>query len=430
MASNRLTDRKVSTAAPDAAEYLLADGDGLYLRVRPTGKDWLFKYSLGGKRPKMGLGPYPDVSLERARKKAQEARSIVAEGHDPMVAREAKAIEERAQAAALANRHTVRTLFTLWLDMELGKSRKDAGAEIKRAFEKDVLPTFGDMYVEEMRRRHVMQVLDKVKERGVTRYANQLLQYLRQMFQFAGVREIVAADPTFGIKRRDVGGAELERTRTLSEDEILDLVAKLPDSGLLPSTQAALWAILATCCRVGEITRARWEDIDFKASTWTIRAENAKNGRAHLVHLSNFAREQFQKLEDMSVDKTWLFPGISGDCHMDTKALQKQFKDRQRTTKLKGRSKDTGTLVLTGGPWTAHDLRRTGATMMGELGIRPDVIDRCLNHIGGDKLRKTYQRQEMLMERQAAFAVLGDRLSLLARGRLETVVLGQFPRAA
>ncbi|MBL6749284.1 MAG: tyrosine-type recombinase/integrase [Nevskia sp.] len=426
MASKLLKDRTVGGKKVSHGERLLADGDGLYLRVRPAGKDWLFIYSLAGRRRKMGLGPYPAVTLERARTKALDARAAVADQIDPIAARESAAAARKAAEAAQASRQTIRSLFELWHRKEVAASRRDGGAEIKRAFEKDVLPVIGDMFADEVARRHVMGVLDAVKERGVTRIANQLLAYLRQMFRFGAVREIVSGDPTFGIRKKDVGGVEPERTRVLAEDEIRELATKLPDAGLTAASTAAVWAILATCCRVGEISRARVTDINLAAGAWVIPADHSKNGREHLVHLSDFAKLHFGKLLELAPNSTWIFPSADGATHASTKSLQKQFRDRQRAVALKGRSKKTATLTLAGGEWTAHDLRRTAATLMGELGVRPDVIDRCLNHVAQSKITKTYQRQELLRERSEAFALLGDRLALLARGVESRVIPGRF----
>src|SRR4051794_7842130 len=109
MAAKLLTDRVIRAAKIATGERLLCDGEGLYMRVRPAAKDWLFIYSLSGSRRKMGLGPYPDVTLERAREKAQAARANVADRRDPIVARDAEEAAQRASRAALAARHTVRT---------------------------------------------------------------------------------------------------------------------------------------------------------------------------------------------------------------------------------------------------------------------------------------------------------------------------------
>ncbi len=428
MPSKLLTDAKIRAAKPRGAERLLTDGDGLYLRIRPAGKDWLFIFSLAGKRRKMGLGPYPDVTLERARDKAQEARSKVADRTDPVAARDESEAAQRAARAAEANRHTIRTLFELWHRKEVSKSRSDAGAEIRRAIEKDVLPVIGDMFADQVTRRHVMEVLDNVKDRGVKRYANQLLQYLRQMFRFGAMREIVTGDPTFGIRKKDVGGAEAPRERFLSEDEIRELAEKLPAAALPAPSEVAVWTMLATLCRVGEISRVRKADVDLKAGIWTIPAMHAKNRKEHIIHLSAFATAQFEKLLKLTTSEEWIFPSPDDKSHISTKTLQKQFRDRQRTEALKGRSKKTATLSLSGGEWTAHDLRRTGSTLMGELGVRPDVIDRCQNHVTGNKVKKTYQRQQTMQERAEAFRLLGERLALLARGEKAKVVTGRFGR--
>jgi integrase len=95
------------------------------------------------------------------------------------------------------------------------------------------------------------------------------------------------------------------------------------------------------------------------------------------------------------------------------KSITKQLISRQTDIPLSNRSKDSQALVLAGGKWTSHDLRRTGATMMGELGIPPDVIEKCLNHTEANKIKRIYQRQKLDAEQRHAWGVLGERLNLL-----------------
>lgn len=420
MAAKKLTDTKIRNTKT-ATEKVLSDGAGLYLRVRPSGKDWHFGYTFEGKRQKQGLGSYPEVGLEQARTRAEESRAILADGLDPRTTKERLKLDRVATEAAKAARHTVKTLFEEWHRKEASK-RSDKGLEVRRAIEKDILPKLGNIYADEIRRGHIMAALDKVTERGSHRIANVLLQYLRQMFRHAALREIVGGDPTFGLNKKNVGGLESERDRFMPEDEIRELATKLPDSGLSYSAQASIWIMLSTCCRVGEVSRARWSDLDLRAGTWTIPAEHSKNGKEHLIHLSGFAIEHFKKLTGDQANKTWVLPSADGKNHLDTKTLQKQFRDRQTDIQLKGRSKQLGTLKLSGGRWTAHDLRRSGATLMGELGVRSDVIDRCLNHTNENKMMKVYQRQTLFPERQEAFQRLGERLALLARKDAGNVV--------
>lgn len=416
MAEKLLSDARVRNAKASAKERLLADGSGLYLRIRGQGKDWLFIYSFDGRRRKQGLGSYPDVSLDRARQKAAESRTVVADGRDAVQAAEAtKQARQQAELAA-RGRVTVSQLYSAWHASQIVPRHRDKGAEVARLLEKDVLAVIGDRYADEIRRADLMLIFDAVRKRGVKVTLNKLLQLLGQMFWYALVREIIQADPTAGIERKDAGGKAGERTRTLSEDEVRALSEKLVASGVIPSSRAAFWIMLSTCCRVGELVSARWEDFDLDAGTWTIPAAHAKNGREHLLHLSRFAKSHVLALKASPTSATWLFPNPQVNGPMWPNSLQRQFRDRQiKPENSKLRNAVPQSLAVLGGVWTCHDLRRTGATMMGELGVRPDVIERVLNHVEPRKLIRTYQRQELLPERKEALARLGERLEFLAR---------------
>lgn len=150
--------------------------------------------------------------------------------------------------------------------------------------------------------------------------------------------------------------------------------------------------------------------------------ENTKNGKAHTVFLSGFAVAQFKALQLLNTESAWCFPAENGKDHVDLKSIAKQVRDRQRMTAMKNRSKATGTLLLSGGRWTPHDLRRSGATLMGNLGVRPDVIEKCLNHIEQNKMLRIYQRQELKAEQEQAWRLLGERLALLTRDDAGNVV--------
>ena len=100
-----------------------------------------------------------------------------------------------------------------------------------------------------------------------------------------------------------------------------------------------------------------------------------------------------------------------------------QITGRQAKTILSNRTKNSQALVLNGGKWTPHDLRRTGATIMGNLKVAPDVIEKCLNHTEENKIKRIYQRQELKAEQAEAWRVLGERLHLLVNINISNVVL-------
>lgn len=142
------------------------------------------------------------------------------------------------------------------------------------------------------------------------------------------------------------------------------------------TSAAAIWIMLSTCCRVGEVCRARWEHVDLDTGLWRIPPENSKNAKEHVVYLSDFAKHQFAALKYLATDKydgsqsPWVIPATNRDSHVCVKSLAKQIGDRQRgddKAPMKNRSKLVSALILPRGKWTPHDLRRTGATLMGRL---------------------------------------------------------------
>jgi integrase len=164
--------------------------------------------------------------------------------------------------------------------------------------------------------------------------------------------------------------------------------------------------------------------VDLERGEWTIPPENSKNTRAHIVHLSAFARARFEDLQAVR-ESEWVVSGrIPGKPPGET-ALAKLVKDRQRVIGLPGRTeplpkrttRHAEALVFSGGPWVPHDLRRSAATLMQGLGVIPSVIERCLNHSEPSALRRTYQRHEYAAERRDAFNRLGAHLERLVEGR-------------
>lgn len=446
MAQNLLSDAATRNAKPQAKEYLLSDGEGLFLRVRPNGsKDWLFVYTFGGKRRKLGLGSYGAASLSTARNEAVKARDKLAQLIDPQLDRTEREAEQEAKRQAMhtqAVRITVGGkggLFERWASVDLIR-RKDGGAEVRRMFEKDVLPILGSMAVEDVKKGHITAVTDALLARGVTRMAKLIFSLMRQMFRFAVDRDIIEADPTAAIRKVRIGGQATERDRVLSEDEIRTLAAKLPQAGLTASAEAAVWIALSTCCRIGELLGAKWEHVDLDKGTWLIPTENAKNGKAHTVFLSDSALGQFQALKDVAekaLEKAreenpgvkacpWIYPNRTSEGPVSSKTVTKQLGDRQRPglKPMKGRAKASraDALVLVGGKWGPHDLRRTGATMMVALGALPEVAERCLNHVEPNRVKRTYQRHSYEGEMQEAWRLLGERLELLCRAESSNVI--------
>lgn len=417
MTLHELSDKGVRNAKPAEKEYLLADGGGLFLRVRPTGaKDWVFVYTFAGKRRKLGLGSLEAVPLATARSEAAKARESIKQQIDPQVQRKQRQAEQEEQRKILEAtraRQTVKDLFDRWAEVDLVR-RKDSGKEICRMFEKDVLPKLGALAVEDVKKGHITSVTDPLLARGVNRMAKLIFSLMRQMFRFAVDRDLIEADPTASIRKVKIGGPDTERDRVLSEAEIQALHQQLPDAGLMSTTEAAIWITLSTLCRIGELLNAQWPDIDLDNQLW--RIPDTKNGKPHTVFLSDFAVKHFRKVKELNDEGVWVYPSRDGKKAVSTKTITKQLGDRQHDhDPMKRRSKSVASLKLQDGKWGPHDLRRTGATMMTRLGVLPEVAERCLNHVEQNRMKRIYQRHTYEAEMQSAWRLLGQRLALLTK---------------
>jgi integrase len=278
-------------------------------------------------------------------------------------------------------------------------------------------------------------LLDSVVARGARIVARNLLGDIRQMFGFAIRRGLLENDPTSHMKRDDYG-EKVERERVMSEAEVRALPGLIANAGMFLPSEHAIWIMLATCCRVGELSQAAWADVDLEAKQWRIPAENAKNAKEHVIDLSDFAIRHFEAIKTVTGTKIndqgetvpgeWVLAAKHNDGPVCVKSLAKQIGDRQRDTPpMKNRTPLIDTLKLPGGKWTPHDLRRTGATMMGALGVQSEVIERCLNHKEQNTLKRIYQRHDYREEKRAAWALLGDRLELLTRADADNVLTFQ-----
>lgn len=467
-----LSDKAVQVYIRGAEDKPLHDGAGLYLRRRDAGAYWYLRQTNPetGNRTWMALfdhGGYPDRGLSEARAAADAARKHQqATGNDLLRQRqqdeaEQKRLAEQArrdadeaqrQATLETERNvTVRRLFERWASVELaphvrgdGKraGRKDGGQYTREQFERRVFPAFGDVPARDVIKADVLTIMDTLKVEGKLRTANTILADLKQMFAFALKRDIVERDPTVTLSKRDAGGGDVERERVLTVDEIKALAKLVPQAGLNKRSALAVWIILSTGVRVGELMGAVWagtqarkadlqaiaqdEDVklgyvDIEAGQWFIT--ETKNQRDHTIHLSDFAVEQFRQLLALN-EGSWCFPSSrpavdeKDSVPVCVKSFGKQLADRQRPEdqRLKNRTKHTEALMLPGGRWTAHDLRRTAASLMADLGFSGDVIDECLNHKIQEKARRVYIRDRRLNDQAKAFDALGARLSELVNG--------------
>lgn len=428
----KITTKALGALKPSDQGKRLSDGDRMFGIVRvvknnpqAVSVDFEWRYNFGGKVRQVRIGAWPRMTLKAIRDERDTLKGKIKDGIDPLAEKEADRLKKKAdqieakqtqitrlqKLAAQNARMTVKELFALWQRTDL-KKRQDRGSEALRAFEADVFPLIGDVAAADVNKAHIQRIIDNMLNRGVKRMTERVFSDLRQLFGFAMDRDHIEVDPTARIKKHKIGGS-VERDRVLSEAELIEFFKRLPMSGLVKSSQCALTIQLTTITRIGEVLGARWEHVDFERRLWTL--PETKNGKRHTVHLNDLALRQFENLRKQTGLTDWVFPASRLNGPVCPKTVTKQAADRQRGDgkPMSGRSKQTDSLALTGGQWRPHDLRRTGATLMAELGVLPDVIERCLNHTEQTKVKRIYQRAQYEAPMREAWRLLGERLELL-----------------
>lgn len=429
MGKLKVTAVKAAKVPPGKTESTLSDGDNLELRVRPTGKSWVFRYRFEGVRDKLFLGEYPAVGLAEAREKAAGHRATLAEGKNPKAEAEREKQVKAAEALAVLRGElpvTVRQLAERWRGDYLKTKHEDGGAYVMGIFERHLFPGgVGDLHLDLLRARHIKAVLDRARDQGLTRTCGVMLANMRQMFRFATSAEWMAGDPSAALSASNWGGNSNESDRVLSGDELVELFSKLPESSLGARWKCAVKLILACTTRVEETMLAERRFVNLEKGEWRIPVAHQKTTRKtskaadHIVYLSDYAKKQMAELLAMPDTSLYVFPAVLQRRDDKTprtaneKTLSHALRDRQIGTPRPGRAKDTTSLQLAGGEWSSHDLRRTSGTEMGELRVDPHIIEKCLNHELPNAVQRIYNRAEMREDMRGAWERLGKHLESL-----------------
>jgi len=393
-----LTHRSIEAMRPAAAPYRVPDQrcKGLAVRVAPSGmKTWDLAYRIRGtsKTRRLSLGRFADVGLEQARERANELTSAARGGRDLI------AEEDEARHAA-ASRITVGLLIELYLRRRvIGRLRTAKGIESR--LRRTLVPIL-QQYAADICRRDIRAILDAIVDQGKGREAEKRRQVCTAMFRWALSQDIVQTDPTAGLKAYDLG---TPRDRVLTVEEIETLWKWLDSDSVHPDVADILKIELLTGARCGEICGLRAQEIDRLKWIWTLPPERSKNGRQRVTPILGVARDILERRLTASVDKGPLFVVESG-------AIMT--------------SAHIGHYLLTRGgrlpiaKFTSHDLRRTFATMLAEMGLALDLVAAIVGHESGGKDTRTlvrhYVRTDLLDRKTHALKTWDQRLKAIVMG--------------
>ncbi|NDF11526.1 MAG: DUF4102 domain-containing protein [Proteobacteria bacterium] len=376
-----LTEIKIKTAKTKDKPYKLSDGEGMFLLVHPNGsKYWRMKYRVLGKEKLLALGIYPEVSLKVARDRCSDAKKLLEKGDDPSHVKK----EEKRQAI-LGAENTFEALARKWHQKNIAKWTPIHGAKILRRLEHNIFPEIGKRPIKEIKPAEVLDAIRKVENRGATELSHRILQNCVAVFRYAIASGFAEYNPAADLQGA-LDSHKASNYPALTAQAIPDLLKKLQKVETTEQNKIAIKLLLLTFVRQGEMRRAMWEHIDWKAKEWRIPAENTKMRERHIVPLAKQTIALLKELQQLTGYSPYLFPS----------------QNRQKNPIM---SENTVNVVLKRmgykGKMVGHGFRALASTALNEMGFKPDVIERQLAHAERNKVRAAYNRAEYLSERRA-----------------------------
>jgi integrase len=365
----------VKPPAAGQVDYWDRKTSGFGLRVSMGGsKTWIVRYRQGGSRRRYLLGRFPQLNVADARQAARRYLGEVATGKDPAA--------ERARGKA---EPTFADLATLYLERHAALHNKPRTlAEVTRMLRADILPAWGHRKVSSIGRKDVIALLDDIVARGAPISANRVKALVSTMFGFALDRELVDAHPAYRIRRP---APEHSRDRVLSDDEIRQFWQALENEPLRVGGGFKL--ALLTAARSSEVFGMTWSELDLDGGWWTLPAERSKNGKAHHIPLVAPALTLLRALQDESKGcELVIRPGKLGRGGWRPLMCPRNW--------LAAIRRSAGLAHF-----TTHDLRRTVASKMTELGVPRLTVSKLLNH-AETGVTAVYDRHSYAAEKRAA----------------------------
>lgn len=420
-----LTERRVETAKPAPGQERLELRDtklrGLELRVgqKPGSKTWALIYTrqTDSRVRRVTIGPYPEIGLAEARRRALGLKVQVEAGEDPATGVQ---IEKTAP--------TFQQLADEWLTRHATANKSPRALRDNISMlNRHILPVIGARKAQDVTKSDVLRLLDLValkpdarmnkkkmskttarkaidlpildQKRTLSHRPNRVYELVRAIFRWGVSRDVLATDPTFGMK--PPLKKEKPRERALTPDEVRCFWHKLPDSPFSPTLQVALKLALATAQRIGEVANIAKAELllDQPLPMWELPGERSKNREGHRVPLSPLAISLIKDASALSGDSDYLFPSPRGTGPIGSGAA------------TKGMQRARSTFCLA--DFRVHDLRRTAATGMAELGVSPHTISLVLNHISartGTITTAVYVKYSYDREKREALDAWGNRL--------------------
>ncbi|MGB5807899.1 tyrosine-type recombinase/integrase [Castellaniella sp.] len=402
MAQNLLSARTINSAKAGGKPYQLRDGGSLFLSVQPSGsKLWRYRYRLSGKAQVFAIGRYPDVTLAQARRERDRVRGLIRQGIHPL--------RDAAPDIAPITPTSFGSAAQTWLAANSQWSPGYA-RQIRRYFEKDVLPAIGDAAIVDLTPADIRTLIETVAGRGARCAALLVQQWVSQVFSHAVVQGLCEDNPASllkGLVRRPA----VRHHPPLGWAEIPAFFERLDDWPGHADVALGLRLLALTFVRPSELRLARWQEFDFDNAIWTVPKERMKMRRPHMVPLSRQALTLLRALRVLSGEGPALFP------------------NHRNPDRVLAASSFNHAIVRLGygGRFSAHGFRATATTLLGLLGYPDKLVDLQLAHRRQDASRAPYDHARFVGSRTLLMQDWADILEALAGGAVCPLVRSVRP---
>lgn len=381
-----LTDTTVRHAQPREKSYKMADAQGLYIQVMPSGsKHWKMKYRFDGREKKLSFGEYPRVSLRDARDLRDEARNQLTKGIDPSYEKRRNRLRGNVAAG---------NSFTDISREYCDKRRRDgdkawAPSTAKRCeYLLSLLDSsIGKMPIDEIEPIEVLAAVRKIEAKGKLESSRRTMQLAGAVFRYAVASARLKSDPT-----RDLRGALINPTVThygaiTDASQVGPLLRAIDGYKSQGMTDWALKLAPHVFVRPGELRSAQWEEFDLEARVWTIPAEKTKMRKPHHVPLSRQSVALVEQIRSITAPWSYIFPSLW--------SRKRPMSDNTLNAALRR-------MGYASSEMTAHGFRAMASTLLNESGKWSyDAIERALAHGDNNRVRAAYHRGAHWEERVA-----------------------------
>ena len=363
-------------------------------------KLWRFKYRWFGKEKLLALGKYQDVELADARRKRDEARSLIAKGEDPSGARERQKTKEASE-----QKETFDKLAAELLTKKRREGKAEATLKKTEWFHRLLNADIGAMPITQNTAQDVLVPLRKVENKGNHESAIRMRSAAGAVFRYAIALGLADNDPTYGLKDALIRPKPKHRAAITDPSGVGGLMRAIDEFSGQRTTRLALRLLALTALRPGELRMAEWDEIDETGAVWTVPTHRAKMRRPHAVPLSRQALEHVQELRKLTGWGRLVFPSV--------RSSQRCMSENTLNAALRrlGYGKDE---------MSSHGFRAMFSTLANESGLwHPDAIERALAHMETNEIRLAYARGEHWDERVELAQWWADQLEQMKEGKNE-----------